>query len=159
MLKAFWHCMVMLCVLWMSQLWCMLWHMSVVWRTLTCPEERCLTLGLRLWCYCSSEMEKSLGTTGGPNISGVPTSSYQLKHRPVVFLSPERSSSCARLPFLPTLLLKSCLYSYHLNFSVFFYCLPSLCFYERSVPLSSLSWVVPLHTQKNLATISLPFQL
>lgn len=35
-----------------------------------------------------------------------------------------------------------------------------LCvFYGVSVPPPSLSWVVPLHTQKKLATISLPFQL
>lgn len=59
-----------------------------------------------LWDHYSPEMEKSLGTSGSTNISGVPTSSYQVEHGPAAFLSPERSPSCGTLSFPPTLLLK-----------------------------------------------------
>lgn len=78
---------------------------SWVWRLVTCPEERCLILGPRVCSHCSPEMEKSLGTCGSTNISGVPTSSYQLEHGQVAFLSPERSPSCGRQSFPPALLL------------------------------------------------------
>lgn len=79
---------------------------SWVWRPVTCPEERCLILRPRVCSHCSPEMEKSLGTCGSTNISGVPTSSYQLEHGSLAFLSPEKSPSCGRRPFTPALLLK-----------------------------------------------------